>query len=44
MEEENIAQGSFEEVLIEDGFYVLKIQNDGIHNQTVTLLFSFISV
>lgn len=36
MEEENIAQGSFEEVLIEDGFYVLKIQNDGIHNQTVT--------
>ena len=36
MEEENIAQGSFEEVLIEDGFYVLKIQNDGIHNQKVT--------
>ncbi|MEZ4968266.1 MAG: AraC family transcriptional regulator [Flavobacteriaceae bacterium] len=36
MEEENIAQGSFEEVLIEDGFYVLKIQNDGIHNKTVT--------
>ena len=36
MEEENIAQGSFEEVFIEDGFYVLKIQNDGIHNQTVT--------
>jgi AraC-like DNA-binding protein len=36
MEEENIAQGSFEEVLIEDGFYVLKIQNDGIHNETVT--------
>ncbi|GBF18393.1 regulatory protein PchR [Arenibacter sp. NBRC 103722] len=36
MEEENIAQGSFEEVLIEDGFYVLKIQNDGIYNQTVT--------
>ncbi|MBC8767458.1 helix-turn-helix transcriptional regulator [Arenibacter sp. BSSL-BM3] len=36
MEEENIAQGSFEEVLIEDGFYVLKIQNDSIYNQTVT--------
>src|SRR5690606_33274398 len=36
MEEENIAQGSFEEVLMEDGFYVLKIQNDGIHNETVT--------
>ena len=36
MEEENIAQGSFEEVFIEDGFYVLKIQNDSIHNQTVT--------
>lgn len=36
MELENIAQGSFEEVFIEDGFYVLKIQNDGVHNQTVT--------
>lgn len=36
MEEKNIAQGSFEEVLIEDGFYVLKIQNDSIYNQTVT--------
>lgn len=36
MEEENIAQGSFEEVLIEDGFYVLKIQNDSIYNQKVT--------
>jgi AraC-like DNA-binding protein len=36
MEEENIAQGSFEEVFIEDGFYVLKIQNDGLHNQKVT--------
>ena len=35
MEEENIAQGSFEEVFIEDGFYVLKIQNDSIHNQKV---------
>ena len=28
MEEKNIAQSSFKEVLIEDGFYVLKIQND----------------
>ncbi|MCM4150123.1 AraC family transcriptional regulator [Arenibacter sp. N53] len=36
MEEENIAQGSFEEVFIEDGFYVMKIQNDSIYNQTVT--------
>jgi len=28
MEVKNIASGSFEEVLIEDGFFVLKIQND----------------
>ncbi|HDZ15131.1 hypothetical protein LCGC14_0661280 [marine sediment metagenome] len=28
MKEKNIAQGSFQEVLIEDGFFVLKIQND----------------
>ncbi|PHQ59733.1 MAG: AraC family transcriptional regulator [Maribacter sp.] len=28
MSEKNVAQGSFTEVLIEDGFYVLKIQND----------------
>ena len=28
-------KGSFEEVLIEDGFYVLKIQNNGIENQRV---------
>lgn len=28
MEVKSIASGSFEEVLIEDGFYVLKIQND----------------
>lgn len=28
MLEKNVAQGSFTEVLIEDGFYVLKIQND----------------
>ena len=28
MPEKNVAQGSFTEVLIEDGFYVLKIQND----------------
>lgn len=33
MEVKNTAQGSFEEVLIEDGFYVLKIQNDSIENQ-----------
>ncbi|WP_281541946.1 AraC family transcriptional regulator [Maribacter aestuarii] len=28
MKEENVATGSFEEILIDDGFYVLKIQND----------------
>lgn len=28
MYEKNVAQGSFQEVLIEDGFFVLKIQND----------------
>jgi AraC-like DNA-binding protein len=28
MKVENVATGSFEEILIDDGFYVLKIQND----------------
>ncbi len=36
MDQENIAQGSFEEVWVEDGFYILKIQNDSSHNQKVT--------
>ena len=36
MEKENVAQGSYTEVLIEDGFYVLKIQNDTHRNQRVT--------
>ncbi|SHI33998.1 transcriptional regulator, AraC family [Arenibacter nanhaiticus] len=36
MEAENVAKGSFEEVYIEDGFYVLKIQNDSIDSQKVT--------
>jgi AraC-like DNA-binding protein len=36
MEVKNVAQGSFEEVLIEEGFYVLKIQNDTTHIQKVT--------
>jgi AraC family transcriptional activator of pyochelin receptor len=36
MEQENIAQGSFVEVWVEDGFYILKIQNDSIYNQKVT--------
>ncbi len=36
MIEKNVAEGSFEEVLIEDGFYVLKIQNDTAHIQNVT--------
>ncbi|MUH35022.1 AraC family transcriptional regulator [Zobellia amurskyensis] len=35
MEGKNIAQGSFQEVLIEDGFYVLKIQNDTAETQNV---------
>lgn len=33
---ENVAQGSFNEVLIEDGFYVLKLQNDHNEIQRVT--------
>ncbi|EAR02647.1 AraC family transcriptional regulator [Maribacter sp. HTCC2170] len=33
---ENVAQGSFNEVLIEDGFYVLKLQNDHNDIQRVT--------
>lgn len=36
MNEKNVAEGSFNEVLIEDGFYVLKIQNDTTHIQKVT--------
>ena len=36
MLKENVAQGSFVEVLIEDGFYVLKIQNDASELQKVT--------
>ena len=32
----NIAQGSFAEVLIDDDFYVLKIQNEGSDIQKVT--------
>lgn len=36
MEQENIAQGSFGEVWVEDGFYILKIQNDSSHNQKIT--------
>ncbi|HLT51656.1 MAG TPA: AraC family transcriptional regulator [Arenibacter sp.] len=35
MEQENIAQGSFGEVWVEEGFYILKIQNDSVHNQKV---------
>jgi AraC-like DNA-binding protein len=33
---ENVAQGSYTEVLIEDGFYVLKLQNDQNEIQKVT--------
>ncbi|WP_396636090.1 helix-turn-helix domain-containing protein [Maribacter sp. R77961] len=36
MKLKNVATGSFEEILIDDGFYVLKIQNEGIDNQQVT--------
>ena len=36
MDAKNVAEGSFLEVLIEDGFYVLKIQNDTSHIQKVT--------
>ncbi|MFS4492884.1 helix-turn-helix transcriptional regulator [Maribacter sp. 2308TA10-17] len=36
MEVKNVAEGSFQEVLIEDGFYVLKIQNDTAHIQKVS--------
>jgi AraC-like DNA-binding protein len=36
MEVKNVAQGSFQEVLIEDGFFVLKIQNDTSQIQKVS--------
>ena len=36
MEVKNVASGSFEEVLIEDGFFVLKIQNDTPEIQRVS--------
>ncbi|QCX01521.1 helix-turn-helix transcriptional regulator [Aggregatimonas sangjinii] len=36
MEAKNVAQGSFQEVLIEDGFFVLKIQNDTPEIQKVS--------
>ncbi len=36
MEKENVAQGSYTEVLIENGFYVLKLQNDTLAKQRVT--------
>ncbi len=35
MEEENVAQGSYTEVLIENGFYVLKVQNDTLVKQRI---------
>jgi AraC-like DNA-binding protein len=35
MKEKNIAQGSFQEVFIEDGFFVLKIQNDTAETQKI---------
>ncbi len=36
MELKNVATGSFEEILVDDGFYVLKIQNDKVHNIQIT--------
>ena len=36
MEEKSTAKGSFEEVLIDEGFFVLKIQNDTAHTQKVS--------
>ena len=36
MDIKNVAKGSFEEVLIEDGFFVLKIQNDTSEIQKVS--------
>ena len=35
MDEKNVAKGSFQEVFIEDGFFVLKIQNDSTQIQKV---------
>lgn len=32
----NIAKGSYQEVFVEPGFFVLKIQNESIHKQQVT--------
>ncbi|MEO0527404.1 MAG: AraC family transcriptional regulator [Bacteroidota bacterium] len=36
MEGKNVAESSFQEVLIEEGFYVLKIQNDGLRTEKVS--------
>ncbi len=36
MNKKNVAEGSFDEILIEDGFFVLKIQNDGAEIQKIT--------
>ncbi len=36
LEQKNNAEGSFREVFIEEGFYVLKIQNDGSETRKVT--------
>ncbi|MBT8264175.1 MAG: AraC family transcriptional regulator [Muriicola sp.] len=36
MEAKNIAEGSYQEIVIEPGFFVLKIQNEQVHKQVVT--------
>ena len=36
MTSKNIAQGSWQEIIMEDGFYLLKIQNDGSEIQRIS--------
>ncbi len=36
MEDKNIAEGSYQEIIIEPGFFVLKIQNEQVQKQVVT--------
>jgi AraC-like DNA-binding protein len=36
MELKNIAEGSYQEIVIEPGFFVLKIQNEQVHKQVVS--------
>jgi len=36
MDVKNIAEGSYQEIIVEPGFFVLKIQNEQVHKQVVT--------